>query len=112
MKAKQNCNRKKVNNVGGAAEYRGSVRASHPAAPSSIISVSKKISQKTLIQCYQVVLSGQRLDNIKRTHIVLASGTLVLQKVKMSIGKKNTKVLVFYPTSAVFGFFKKIRNNN
>ena len=40
------------------------ILALHPAASGSIF----------------VVLSGQRLDNVNRTHQVLASGKLVLQK--------------------------------
>ena len=50
----------------GAAKHRGSILASHPAALGLILAVPK--------------IRGQRLDNVKRTHLILARNKLVLQK--------------------------------
>ena len=69
----------------------GSICTSHPAAPGSILRVPEcfswgnflgKINFDVAEIYWQPCLeaSGQRPDNVKRTHLVLASGKLVLQK--------------------------------
>ena len=51
--------------------------ASHPAAPGSILGVTKNVS----LDVEGVALnSGHRLDNVNQTHLVRASGMRVLQK--------------------------------
>ena len=73
--------------VGGggaaAAKLWGSILASHPAAPGSILGIPK---------------SGQRLENVDRTHLVLASGKLVLQKTENNLQSKKTLRLTFRTT--------------
>ena len=63
--------------------------ASHPEAPGSIFDVPPKNYVKNSLGNMKSMMqrcidgweaSGQRLDNVKRTHLVLASGKLVLQK--------------------------------
>ena len=84
--------------VGGTAKHRGRVCASHPAAPGLIPGVPEVCSQKffregkivlmkklsmlpRLINSTAASRSGQeRLNYIDWTHLVLASGKLVLQK--------------------------------
>ena len=51
--------------------------ASHPAAPGSILGVTKNVS----LDVEGVALnSGHRLDNVNQTHLVFAKGMRVLQK--------------------------------
>ena len=57
-----------------------SILASHPTALGSILRIPKN---KLMLQRDLMALlknSEQRLDNVNRTHLVLASGKLVLQK--------------------------------
>ena len=73
----------------GAAEHRGSILASHHAAPGSIPGIPKKIQRKKLSMLLRLINawleeSGQRLENLDRTYLVLASGKLVLQQMAWS----------------------------
>ena len=66
----------------GAVQHRGSVLATHPAAPGLILGVPKiffLLMQLSFI-CCTTQNSRQRLYNVNQTHIVLASGRLVLRK--------------------------------
>ena len=60
-----------------------------PAAPGSIPNVPQKISQGKNVSVSEVNQwrcleeSGQWLENVDRTHLVLGSGKLVLQKVTL-----------------------------
>ena len=53
-----------------------SVLALHPATPASILG-----SPNFFLLILLFIDRGQRLDNVNRTHLVLASGKLVLQKI-------------------------------
>ena len=69
-----------------------SILASHPAAPGSNPSTPKNFSEQ-ILKLLRVINStalnsGQRLDNVDPTHLVLASGKLVLQKVVLDCGLK------------------------
>ena len=61
--------------------HRGSIFASHPAAPGSILSVPKVYFDVADIYRQQWLEgSGKRLENVDGTILVLASGKFVLQK--------------------------------
>ena len=60
-----------------------------PAAPGSIPSIPEKISEEKFVDVAEVSQrrclekSEQWLENVDRTHLVLGSGKLVLQKVTL-----------------------------
>ena len=65
--------------------HRGSRLAPHPPATGLIPSIPKKIRRKIINiaevnQHHWLEESGQWLENVDRTHLVLASGKPVLQK--------------------------------
>ena len=69
------------------AQHRGSILASHPAAPGSIPSIPTNFSMERVSilvgevnQQRWLEESGQWLENVDRTHPVLASGKPVIQK--------------------------------
>ena len=64
---------------GGPHSTMDSVLASHPAAMGSILHVPKNNSMMQRFIDSPAENRGQRLDNGNRTHLVLASGKLVLQ---------------------------------
>ena len=72
-----------------------SILASGPRCPWSISSVSKKFTQGKILSVAEVNQlscleeSGQWLENVDLTHLVVASGKLVLQK----INKKDSAML-------------------
>ena len=58
-----------------------SALAAHPAALCSILGIPKNFSLDVAETYWQHCLEQwQRLDNVNRTHLVMASGKLVLQK--------------------------------
>ena len=59
-----------------------SILASHPAAPGSVLGVPKNLSLLMLLRFIDSTAwnSGQRLYQVNRTHLVLASGKVVPQK--------------------------------
>ena len=57
-----------------------SILASLPAAPGSILGIPKNFSLDAAESDSTGCNSGQRLDNVNLTHLVLASGKLVLPK--------------------------------
>ena len=67
-----------------------SILASRPTAPNSIPSIPQKISDEYIVNVAKVNQwrcleeSEQWLENVDRTHEILASGKLVLQKVSSS----------------------------
>ena len=76
-------------NVWKVALDRGSILASHPAAPGYIPSFPQKIQVETIsmwLRCW-LEKSGQWLGNVDRTHLVMTSGKLVLQKKLMTCSK-------------------------
>ena len=88
----------------GAAQHSGSVRASgatDPAAPGLNPGVPKKFSEEKLSMLLRLIDSAaaqssvqQRLDNVNQTHLVQASGKLVLQKrewTKKETGQRKKK---------------------
>ena len=63
----------------GAAWHRGSILASHPGAPGLIPGVPSKIVDVAEVnQWCCLEESGQLLENVDQTHLVVASGKLVL----------------------------------
>ena len=54
------------------------VLTSHPAAPGSSLGLGIEIYQQH--SCLEIECGQRRLNNVKRTHLVRASGKLVLQK--------------------------------
>ena len=80
-----------------AAQHKGSILASHPTAPGSIPSLSKKIKGKIIHaaevnqrRCLEE--SEQWLVNGDRTHLVMASGKPVLQKEESSEYEQSKSV--------------------
>ena len=64
----------------GAAQHRGSTPASHQAALGLILGLPPKIILMLLkFIGGNALKSAQKLDNVNRTHIVLATCQLVLQ---------------------------------
>ena len=64
----------------GAAQQRGSVLASHPTAPGLIPSIPKIINVAKVNQWRYLEESGQWLEHVDQTHLVLDSGKPVQQK--------------------------------
>ena len=64
----------------GAAQHRGNVLASHPAAPGSIPRIPEIIDIAEVNKRCWLEESGQWLENVARAHLVPASGKPVLQK--------------------------------
>ena len=65
----------------GAAQHRGSILASNPAAPGLILDVPRNFLLMLLrLKDSNAQDSGQRLDNVNPTRLRLASGKLVLHK--------------------------------
>ena len=81
----------KTNRSWEAAKRRGSTLASHPAAlvlfPAFLKFFRGKIINVSEVNQWRwLEESGQWLENVDQTHLVLASGKLVLQK-ELSFGK-------------------------
>ena len=73
--------------------HRGSIFASHPVAPGSILCVPKiYFDVAEIYRRHWLEESGKRLENVDGTILVLASGKLVLQR----------KLLNFSPSSPSF----------
>ena len=79
------CPIKKTVKDGGSALHRGSILASRPAAPCLIPNFPQKKFSGKIVDVVEVNRwcwldeNGQRLENVYRTHLVLASGKSVLQ---------------------------------
>ena len=69
----------------GGAQHGDTIHASHPAAWGSNPSVLTIMDVAEVNQQHWLVESGQWLENVDRTHLVLASGKQVLQKNLISL---------------------------
>ena len=75
----------------GAARHRGRILASHKAPPGLILGIPKNyFDVAEIYQCRWLEESGQRLENVDRTHLVLASGKLVLKKTSGLVAARVT----------------------
>ena len=90
-----------VNYRGGGAQQNGSVFGLHPAAPGLILHVPENNSMLQRFIDGPAQNTGQRLDNINQTHLVLARGKLVLQKSVYYTSKTQKKQQLSFNNNAL-----------